>query len=350
MLEQLPRAGQSPRGGRGGHRGAAQYGAGTASVRFICGTFDCHRAIEQAIARFAQTPAALTYVSCWNANEALFPTVAEENDVILSDELNHASIIDGCRLVRKAERGVYKHKDMADLEDKLKQHSGKAVRWVVTDGVFSMEGDVADLPGLIDLCKRYEAILVVDDSHGVGVLGTRPGDAGALRRARQVDVVTGTLGKAPGRGGRRVRGGPAARHRAAGAAQPAEPVLQGAAGHRGVQRRQGHRDRRTRAAARGQAPRQRPPHARGTAKLGFECTESPTAIIPIMIGDTAAAIAKSKRLLELGVLVIGFGFPVVPQGKARLRVQVSAALEPEHIDGAGRVRETVIVPASWVGW
>lgn len=315
--------------------GLRKYGAGTASVRFICGTFDCHRDIESTIARFVGTPAALSYVSCWNANEAVFPTMCEENDVVLSDELNHASIIDSCRLVRKAERGVYQHNDMADLEAKLKQHAGKAVRWVVTDGVFSMEGDTANLPAMIDLCKRYEAILVVDDSHGIGVLGKTgrgtPEHQGVLG---QVDIITGTLGKALGG----AAGGyvAAAQHvvellvqrSRPGLFSNALPATVACSARKAIEIVEREPQRVARLHANVKQMRD------GLRKLGFECTESPTAIIPIMIGDTAAAIAKSKRLLELGVFVIGFGFPVVPQGKARLRVQVSAALEPHHLQKA----------------
>src|SRR5688500_10629857 len=155
-----------------GIEGLKQYGAGTASVRFICGTLECHRQIEGTIARFVGTASALTYVSCWNANEAVFPTLVGPDDAILSDELNHASIIDSIRLVGKTTgREVYRHSDLVDLEAKLKVHAGKACRWVVTDGVFSMEGDVARLPELVALCRQYDALLVVDDSHGVGVLG-----------------------------------------------------------------------------------------------------------------------------------------------------------------------------------
>jgi glycine C-acetyltransferase len=179
-----------------GIEGLKTYGAGTASVRFICGTLKCHQEIEQTIARFAGTPAALTYVSCWNANEALFPTLVGPDDVILSDELNHASIIDSIRLVSKTiPREVYQHSDLADLEVKLKTHANKATRWVVTDGVFSMEGDVAKLPELVALCRRYEAMLVVDDSHGVGVLGS--GGRGTPEHFGlhgQIDILTGTLG------------------------------------------------------------------------------------------------------------------------------------------------------------
>ena len=181
--------------------GLNEYGAGTASVRFICGSFKCHREIEDTIANFSGTEAALSYVSCWCANEALIGTVVGKQDVILSDELNHASIIDGCRLSRPKERAVYKHNDMADLEEKLKANADAEARWVITDGVFSMEGAVPNLPAIVDLCKNYDATLIVDDSHGVGVLGaTGKGTAEHFGVHGQIDIVTGTLGKALGGG------------------------------------------------------------------------------------------------------------------------------------------------------
>jgi glycine C-acetyltransferase len=319
-----------------GIEGLQKYGAGTASVRFICGTLDCHREIEAAIARFVGTPAALTYVSCWNANEALFPTLVGPDDVILSDELNHASIIDSIRLVSKqVPREVYRHSDLADLETKLKTHAARACRWVVTDGVFSMEGDVARLAELSALARQYEAILVVDDSHGVGVLGEHgrgtPEYAGLLG---QVDMLTGTLGKALGG----AAGGyvAAAQHVVEMLEQRARPSLFSNAlpatvacsARRAIEiiEREPQRVARLHANVR----RLRA----GLTRLGFVLHDSPTAIIPIMIGDEAEAIAKGARLMELGVMVIGFAYPVVPKGQARLRVQASAALEDEHIDQA----------------
>ncbi|MCA9204874.1 MAG: glycine C-acetyltransferase [Planctomycetales bacterium] len=314
--------------------GLAKYGAGTASVRFICGTFACHRELEETIARFVGTRSALTYVSCWNANEAVFPTLTAPGDVILSDELNHASIIDSCRLVnKKVQRDVYRHSDLEDLETKLKATGGDGCRWVVTDGVFSMEGDVAKLPELVELCERYEAMLVVDDSHGVGVLGdTGRGTPEHFGQFGRIDVLTGTLGKA--------LGGAAGGYVAASETvielleQRSRPALFSnalpcsvACGARAaielVDREPRHLQR-----LRENTQRIRD----GLRNLGFDCHESPTAIIPIMIGDGAEAVAKSRRLMELGVMVIGFSFPVVPAGQARLRVQASAALEPEHID------------------
>ncbi len=318
-----------------GVEGLRKYGAGTASVRFICGTFDAHRELEQTIARFVHTPAALSYVSCWCANEALIPTVTQEGDVILSDSLNHASLIDGCRLTRKVEREIYPHNDLAQLEDKLKAHRDKRCRWIITDGVFSMEGDLADLKSLVALARKYDAMLIVDDSHGTGVLGATgrgtPELAGVLG---EVDILTGTLGKAlGGAAGGYVAGSQQVIDLLIQRSRPslfsnALPVTVACSARKAIE----VLDR--------EPQRVRKLHSNvtklrtGLRRLGFECTDSPTAIIPIIIGETAAAIAQSQRLLELGVWVVGFGFPVVPEGQARLRVQVSAALEDEHLERA----------------
>jgi glycine C-acetyltransferase len=318
-----------------GVEGLRKYGAGTASVRFICGTFDCHRELEKTIASFVGTESALTYVSCWNANEAIIPTIAQEGDVVLSDELNHASIIDAIRLLRKVDKAVYKHNDLEQLEQLLKANMDKNARWVVTDGVFSMEGDLPRLPELVALCRRYEAKLIVDDSHGIGVLGpTGRGTPEHFNLLGQIDIITGTLGKA--------LGGAAGGYVAAGAhvvdylvqrSRPslfsnAVPATVACSARRAIEVVQREPQRVARLRSNVQKIRA------GLTGLGFHCTDSPTAIIPIMIGDTAEAIAKSKRLLELGVWVVGFGFPVVPQGQARLRVQVSAALDDTHIQRA----------------
>src|SRR5579863_6190160 len=182
-----------------GKRGLDKYGAGTASVRFICGTFDVHRVLEGRIAQFLGFDASLTYVSCWNANTGLFPTICDESSAIVSDELNHASIIDGVRLASKARRERFKHGDMRALEEKLKAVQGCFPIVVVTDGVFSMEGDLAKLPEIVALAKRYGAITVVDDSHGTGVMGeTGRGTVEHYGLTGEVDVITGTLGKALG--------------------------------------------------------------------------------------------------------------------------------------------------------
>src|SRR5580693_7929640 len=182
-----------------GKRGLERYGAGTASVRFICGTFDIHRILERRVAGFLDTQAALSYVSCWNANTGLFPTICNEGSAIVSDELNHASIIDGVRLASKARRERFKHSNMQALEEKLKSVQGCFPIVVVTDGVFSMEGDLAKLPEIVELARKYGAISIVDDSHGTGVMGkTGRGAIEHYGLMGQVDVITGTLGKALG--------------------------------------------------------------------------------------------------------------------------------------------------------
>jgi glycine C-acetyltransferase len=319
-----------------GIEGLKKYGAGTASVRFICGTLDCHREIEQTIARFVGTEAALSYVSCWNANEAVFPTLVGSDDVILSDALNHASIIDSIRLVSKAiPREVYPHSDLTDLENKLKAHAGKACRWVVTDGVFSMEGDVAKLPELVSLCRQYDALLVVDDSHGIGALGnTGRGTPEHFDLHGQIDILTGTLGKAlGGAAGGYVAAAPHVIDMLQQRARPslfsnALPATVACSAKKAIEITEREPERVAKLHANVARIRT------GLTKLGFHLHDSPTAIIPIMIGDEADAIAKSRRLMELGVMVIGFGFPVVPKGQARLRVQVSAALEDQHIERA----------------
>ncbi|MBL7077800.1 MAG: glycine C-acetyltransferase [Kiritimatiellae bacterium] len=315
------------------HEGLNRHAAGTASVRFICGTFACHREIEDTIAEFAGTEAALTYVSCWCANEALIGTIVGKNDVIFSDELNHASIIDGCRLSKPRERMVYAHRDGADLETKLKANMDADARWVITDGVFSMEGAVANLAELVNLCKRYDARLIVDDSHGVGVLGrTGRGTPEHCDVLGQVDIITGTLGKAlGGAAGGYVAGSRDLVDLLVQRSRPslfsnALPPTVAYSARQAIQLLQ--RDTVLMDRLRANIARIRT----GLADLGFECQDSPTAIIPIMIGDEAEAIRKSERLLELGVWVVAFGYPVVPKGKARLRVQVSAALTDEHVD------------------
>ena len=319
-----------------GIQGLKDYGAGTASVRFICGTLGCHRRLETKIASFLGTEASLSYVSCWNANEALFPTLVAPEDAILSDELNHASIIDGMRLMAKGvTKKVYRHSDMEQLETLLKETSQHPTRWVVTDGVFSMEGDVAKLPELVALCRQYDAMLVVDDSHGVGVLGkTGKGTPEHFNLLGQVDVFTGTLGKALGGA---AGGYIAASHNAIqileqrgrpslfSNALPATVAYSAYAAIEVLEKNPAIVARLHQNVANMRT---------GLAQLGFNCAPSPTAIIPIMIGDEAEAIRKSKRMFELGVMVIGFGFPVVPKGESRLRVQVSAALSDANIQQA----------------
>src|SRR6185503_1130233 len=186
-----------------GHDGLKKYGAGTASVRFICGTFTVHRELEEALARFVGCEASMTFCSCWNANEGLTANVVEEGDVVLSDELNHASIIDSMRLAKsitKCTTAVYKHSDMDDLVAKLQAHKGARRRLIWTDGVFSMEGAICKLPQLLQIAKDHDAILAMDDSHSTGVLGaTGRGTAEHFGVVGDVDIITSTLGKALGR-------------------------------------------------------------------------------------------------------------------------------------------------------
>ena len=329
-----------------GIKALRDYGAGTASVRFICGTFTPHEQLEQTIAKYMGTEASYTFVSCWNATEALFPTFCEAGDVIISDELNHACIIDAMRLTPVIKKGVkkkvYKHSDMDSLREKLKEAeedpeiNGQA--WVVTDGVFSMEGDIAKLQMIRALCDEFDAKLVVDDSHGHGVMGeTGRGThefCGLVNSdgSAKVDYFTGTLGKALGGGaGGFIAGPKRGTELVIQRGRPtlfsnALPVTVAASANKAIEILMAEPER-------VQKLRDNTAYARQQIKAaGFEVIDSPTAICPIIVGDTAKAISMSKRLMELGVFVIGFGYPVVPEGTARLRIQMSAAHEQSHID------------------
>ena len=325
-----------------GIQGIRDYGAGTASVRFICGTFEPHETLENTIAEFLNVEAAYTFVSCWCASEALFPTLCEPGDIIVSDELNHACIIDGMRLATVIKKGihktVFKHSDMTALRERLESIRENpeitGVTWVVTDGVFSMEGDIAKLPEIRTLCDEYGALLVVDDSHGTGVMGeTGRGTHEHYSMAgSDIDFFTGTLGKALGGGaGGYLAGSKRGMEMVLQRARPtlfsnALPVTVACSANAAIRILMNEPQR-------VQKLRDNVAYARqGIQTAGFEVLESPTAICPIIVGETAKAIAMSKRLLELGVYVIGFGYPVVPEGTARLRVQISAAHEREHLD------------------
>ena len=318
-----------------GIEGLRRYGAGTASVRFICGTFAPHRELEEALARFSATEAALTYVSCWNANEAVVPTLTDESTVILSDELNHASIVDAVRLSRPARKLVYRHSDLDELRDGLASCERGQRKLVLTDGVFSMEGDLARLPEILELARTHDATVLVDDSHGVGVMGaTGRGVAEHFGVLGEVDVITGTLGKA--------LGGAAGGYVAAGGevcdllSQRSRPqlfsnalpptVACSARAALEVLEREPELVERLHANTR---------YFRGRlAELGFEPLPGEGAIIPILVGETADAIRLSERLLDEGVFVTGFGYPVVPKGTARLRIQMSAAFTQELLERA----------------
>jgi len=318
-----------------GIEGLRKYGAGTASVRFICGTFDIHRTLERRIAQFLGTQASLTYVSCWNANTGLFPTVCGDGSAIISDELNHASIIDGVRLASKAKRAVYRHGDMTDLEAKLKAADGCAPIMVVTDGVFSMEGSLAKLPEIVALCKKYGAVSVVDDSHGTGVMGkTGRGTIEHFGLTGQVDIITGTLGKAlGGAAGGFVAGSHALIDMLIQRSRPqlfsnALPATVACSSLAAIDYLDAHPELVQRLRDNVAYFRQ------GLAKLDYKPLAGPSAIVPIIVGETAKAIAMSDKLLERGVFVTGFGFPVVPEGTARIRTQLSAALTKGEMDRA----------------
>lgn len=319
--------------------GLREYGGGTASVRFICGTLRCHRELEEKTAEFFQTEAALTYTSCWNANEGLLPALVEQDDAIISDELNHASIIDAGRLARKATRKVFRHSDLDSLETQLAEVQSAPVKLVVTDGVFSMEGDIAKLDEVAARCRQYEATLVVDDSHGTGVLGahgrgTHEHYGLPCRGPEGVSILTSTYGKAlGGANGGFVAGSrdlidylvqSSRPHLFSNALAPATACI--ALRSLEIVQREPERVARLH----GNVQRMRS----GLRALGYEVVDSPTGIIPIIIGDTAEAIRLSARLLERGIFVVGFGFPVVPEGEARLRVQMSADHTDQQIDKA----------------
>jgi glycine C-acetyltransferase len=315
-----------------GIEGLRTYGAGTASVRFICGTLAIHRALEDKIAATFGFEAALSYVSCWTANEGLLPTVGTAGNTLISDELNHASIIDGCRLAG-AKRVRYKHADMEDLEAKLRDAEGTP--FIVTDGVFSMEGSIANLPGIVALAKRYGAVTIVDDSHGTGVMGrTGRGTIEHFGLEGQIDILTGTLGKALGGAAGGFVAGSAAlidtliqRSRTQ-LFSNALPATVAASALRAIELL----DERPELLAR---QRENIAYFRaGLERLGLHPLPGPSAIVPIIIGETAAAIAMSDRLLRDGVFVTGFGFPVVPEGSARIRVQLSAAHDRADLDRA----------------
>lgn len=361
-----------------GLKGLRDFGAGTASVRFICGTFTPHETLERKIAHYMGTEAAYTFVSAWTAAEALFPTLCEPGDIIISDELNHACIIDAIRLSTIIKKGihkaVYKNNRLtgenslaAALEAAKSNRDVTGQIWVVTDGVFSMEGSIGDLPTMRKLCDQYNALLVVDDSHGHGVMGKTgrgthehynmidplDGRSDAQRNADQqrsmqestltsimresvtpnrVDMFTGTLGKALGGGaGGFVAGRQHAIDLLVQRGRPtlfsnALPVTIACSAAKAI-------DILLEQPQLVQTLRDNVQYTRSKVKAaGFEVLESPTAICPIIVHDTAKAIAMSKRLLELGVFVIGFGYPVVPEGHARLRIQVSAAHTKAHID------------------
>ena len=325
----------NPRVVEAGVEGLHKYGAGTASVRFICGTLDIHQRLEDKIADFLGTEAALTYVSCWAANTGLIPTIGVEGTAVISDELNHASIIDGCRMATQAQRLRYKHSDMADLESKLASLPPDTIKFVISDGVFSMEGDLSKLPEIVALTKRYNGVTIIDDSHGTGVMG--PSGRGTIEHfglIGQIDIITGTLGKAlGGAAGGFVAGSKALVETLTQKSRPqlfsnALPATVASSALAAIEELETHPELLAK-------QRLNVAYFRdGLKKLGYKPLAGDSAIIPIIVGETSFAIKMSDMLLKEGVFVTGFGFPVVPEGAARIRVQMSSALETTHLDRA----------------
>lgn len=320
---------------RAGIDGLKKFGAGTGSVRFICGTFTVHRELETAIARFVGTEASMSFVSAWNANEGLTASIVEAGDFVISDALNHASIIDSIRLAKaitKCTTAVYAHSDLDDLVAKLRANASARRRIIWTDGVFSMEGSVAKLPQLLQIAKDHDAILVMDDSHATGVLGaTGRGTAEHFGVLGEVDIITSTLGKALGGAAGGFVAGPAAlcdtltqRSRPQLFSNALPPTV-AASAHASIEYIEQHPERVRTLRENAQWFRQ------AITEAGFNPLPGETPIVPIIIGETADAIRMSELLLAEGIFVTGFGFPVVPQGTARLRCQISAAHTREDL-------------------
>lgn len=319
---------------RATEEGLQHYGYGMASVRFICGTQDQHKRLEQAISEFLGTEGTILYSSCFDANTGLFETLLDEQDAVISDMLNHASIIDGIRLC-KAKRFRYAHSDMKELETSLQQSQGCRLRLIATDGVFSMNGDLAQLDEMAELADCYDAVLLVDDSHATGVLGNKGrGTPDHFGVSDRVDIITSTLGKAMGgasggftSGRREIIELLRQRSRPYLFSNALPPVITAAAlkalelviqGDHLRERIQEHTEWfRTR-----------------LKDLGFRIIPGPHPIIPIMLGDASLATRMADLLLDKGIYVVGFSYPVVPQGQARVRVQISAAHTREQLERA----------------
>jgi len=319
-------------------QGLDDYGYGCASVRFICGTQSVHKELEAAISRFLGTDDTILYSSCFDANGGVFETLLTEADAVISDELNHASIIDGVRLC-KAQRYRYKNNDMADLEAQLKaaDEAGARFKLIVTDGVFSMDGIIANLKGICDLAERHDALVMVDDSHAVGFIGdTGAGTPEYCGVSDRVDIYTGTLGKALGG----ASGGYVAAHKQIVdlLRQRSRPYLFSnslapaltAASLKVLEILASDEGRRLRAQLKTNAELFR----NEMAEAGFELVPGEHPIIPVMLGDARLAGDMAAELLKEGVYVIGFSYPVVPKGRARIRTQMSAGHSTEQVQQA----------------
>jgi glycine C-acetyltransferase len=314
--------------------GLDKWGFGLSSVRFICGTQDVHKSLEKALSDFLGMEDTILYSSCFDANGGLFETLLGEEDAVISDELNHASIIDGIRLSR-AKRFRYKNNDMEDLEAKLKEARDARIKLIATDGVFSMDGYIANLPEICDLAEKYDALVMVDDSHAVGFMGEKGRGTheycGVMGR---VDIITGTLGKALGGASGGYTSGKKEivqllrqRSRPYLFSNTLAPSI-AAAALKTLELLSESTEYRDRLHENTLYFREK------ISKLGFDVLPGTHPIVPVMLYDAKVATEFAKRMLEKGVYVIGFSYPVVPKGKARIRTQVSAAHTKEDLDFA----------------
>jgi glycine C-acetyltransferase len=315
-------------------RALDQWGYGMSSVRFICGTQEIHRELEKKLAAFLGMEDSILYTSCFDANGGVFETLMKETDAIITDELNHASIIDGIRLSR-AKRHISRHMDMVDLEKHLSEAQESRFRLVVTDGVFSMDGDIAPLAEICDLAEKYDAMVMVDDSHATGFVGKTGRGTHEYREVMgRVDIITSTLGKALGGAS---GGFTAARQEIVDMLrQRSRPYLFSntlpppitAAALQAVEMITGATTLRDKLESNTRYFRD------GITKAGFQIRSGQHPIVPIMLYEAHLAQDMASKLLDEGIYVIGFFFPVVPKGQARIRVQISAAHEKEHLDRA----------------
>lgn len=322
-------------------QGAGQFGFGMASVRFICGTQDVHKQLEAGISSFLGTEDTILYSSCFDANGGLFEALFGPEDAIISDSLNHASIIDGVRLCR-AKRFMYRNNDMDELEARLREADGCRFKVIATDGVFSMDGIIADLKAICDLADKYDALVMVDDSHAVGFIGEKGGGTPEYCGVQErIDINTGTFGKALGGASGGYTSG--RKEIIAWLRQRSRPYLfsntlapmVAAATLKALEIIKDGDHLRKKLRKNGDYFR------KGMTKLGFSLIPGTHPIIPVMLGDAVIATQMASRMLEAGIYVVGFSFPVVPKGKARIRTQMSAAHTPEHLNAALAAFETV---------
>lgn len=316
------------------HRALDQYGYGMASVRFICGTQTIHKLLEERISRFLGTEDTILYPSCFDANGGLFETLLTDQDAVVSDALNHASIIDGIRLC-KAKRFRYRNNDMNDLESQLKAAGNRRLRLIVTDGVFSMDGTIADLESICDLADRYDAMTMIDDAHATGFMGNNGRGTHEYRNVMgRIDIITGTLGKALGGASGGYTSG--RKEIVAWLRQRSRPYLfSNSVAPMIVATSISVIDLLESDASLREALWDNAVYFREKmTALGFDLRPGEHPIIPVMLGDAKLATEMADRLLDHGIYVIGFSYPVVPKGQARIRTQMSAGLSRDHLDRA----------------